>query len=57
MAFFTVMKVVLAIVYLFAGLALFWGRKRLVEGGSRPNLVIPAVLLILACITTLFPLW
>jgi hypothetical protein len=57
MALFAVVKVVLAIVYLFAGLALFWGRKRLVAGGSPPNLVIPAVLLVLACITTLFPLW
>jgi len=57
MTLFAVVKVVLAIVYLFAGLALFWGRSRLVEGGSQPNLVIPAMLLILACITTLFPLW
>ena len=57
MTLFAVVKVVLAIVYLFAGLALFWGRRRLVEGGSQPNLVIPAMLLILACITTLFPLW
>jgi len=46
-------RIVLAIVYFLAGLALFWGRKRLVEDGQRPNLVIPAVLLILAGLTTL----
>jgi hypothetical protein len=48
-----VLRIILAIVYALAGLALFWGRKRLVEEGERPNLVIPAFLLILAAITTL----
>ncbi len=57
MGLFAIIKIVLGIVYLFAGLALFWGRKRLVAGGRPPNLIIPAVLLILACITTFFPLW
>ncbi len=46
-------RIVLAIIYFLAGLALFWGRKRLAEEGEPPNLVIPAVLLILAGITTL----
>ncbi len=57
MGLFVIIKSILGIVYLLAGLALFWGRKRLVEGGRPPNLIIPAVLLILACITTFFPLW
>lgn len=57
MGLFVIIKSVLGIVYLLSGLALFWGRKRLVEGGRPPNLIIPAVLLILACITTFFPLW
>jgi hypothetical protein len=47
-------KTILALLYLFAGLALFWGRKKMVEGGKPPNLVIPACLLILAAITTPF---
>ncbi len=47
-------KIILSLVYLFAGLALFWGRKKLVEGGKPPNLLIPAFLLILAAITTPF---
>jgi hypothetical protein len=49
-----VIKIILALLYLFAGLALFWGRRRLVEGGKPPNLMIPAVLLILAAVTTPF---
>ena len=49
-----VIKVVLSLLYLFAGLALFWGRKRLVEEGKPPNLAIPAGLLLLAAITTPF---
>ena len=57
MGLFVIIKSILGIIYLLAGLALFWGRKRLVEGGRPPNLIIPAVLLILACITTFFPLW
>ena len=57
MGLFVIIKIVVGIVYLLSGLALFWGRKRLVEGGRPPNLIIPAVLLILACITTFFPLW
>ncbi|MCK4512928.1 hypothetical protein KAW64_14380 [bacterium] len=57
MGFFVIIKSILGIIYLLAGLALFWGRKKLVEGGRPPNLIIPAVLLILACITTFFPLW
>jgi hypothetical protein len=57
MGFFVIIKSILGIIYLLAGLALFWGRKKLVEGGRPPNLLIPAVLLILACITTFFPLW
>ena len=47
-------KIVLSLLYLFAGLALFLGRKKLVEGGKPPNLVIPACLLILAAVTTPF---
>jgi len=35
-----VIKIVLSLLYLFAGLALFWGRKRLVEDGKPPNLAI-----------------
>jgi hypothetical protein len=49
-----ILKIILALLYLFAGLGLLWGRKRLVEGGKPPNLTIPAVLLILAAITTPF---
>jgi hypothetical protein len=48
------LKIILSLLYLFAGLALFWGRKRLVDSGKPPNLVIPAGLLILAAITTPF---
>ena len=47
-------KIVLSLLYLFAGLALFLGRKKLVEGGKPPNLVIPACLLILAALSTPF---
>jgi hypothetical protein len=47
-------KIILSLLYLFAGLALFWGRKKLVEGGKPPNLVIPAALLLLAAVTTPF---
>ncbi|MFH1501456.1 MAG: hypothetical protein ABIG03_00270 [Candidatus Eisenbacteria bacterium] len=47
-------KVVLSLLYLYAGLALFLGRKKLVEEGKAPNLMIPAVLLILAAVTTPF---
>ena len=47
-------KLILSLMYLFAGLALFLGRKKLVEGGRPPNLTIPAGLLILAAITTPF---
>ncbi|MBD3367253.1 MAG: hypothetical protein GF405_03625 [Candidatus Eisenbacteria bacterium] len=46
-------RIILAIVYFLAGLALFWGRRRLVEEGRPPNLVVPAVLLLLAGLTTL----
>jgi hypothetical protein len=49
-----VFKIILALVYLFAGLGLFLGRRRLVEGGKPPNLKVPAGLLILAAITTPF---
>jgi hypothetical protein len=49
-----VLKIILALVYLFAGLGLFLGRRKLVEGGKPPNLVVPAALLILAAITTPF---
>ena len=49
-----VIKIVLSLLYLFAGLALFWGRKRLVDEGKPPNLAIPAGLLILAALTTPF---
>jgi hypothetical protein len=48
--------VLLAIVYLLAGLGLFFGRQQLIRNGKPPNLVIPAVLLILAAITTLMGL-
>jgi hypothetical protein len=47
-------KIVLSLLYLFAGLALLWGRKKLVEGGKAPNLMIPAILLLLAAVTTPF---
>ena len=50
----TVFKIILALLYLFAGLGLLLGRRRLVEGGKAPNLVVPAALLILAAITTPF---
>lgn len=46
-------RVILALVYLFAGCALILGRKRFKDEGRAPNLIIPAVLLVLACITTL----
>ncbi len=49
-----VVKIILALLYLFAGLGLLLGRKRLVDGGKVPNLAIPSVLLILAAITTPF---
>ena len=47
------LRIILAIIYLFAGLALFFGRKRFREAGEAPNLIIPAGLLALAAITTL----
>jgi hypothetical protein len=47
-------KIVLALLYLYAGLALLLGRKRLAEEGKTPNLMIPAILLILAAVTTPF---
>ena len=49
-----VFKILLALLYLFAGLGLFLGRRRLVEGGKPPNLTVPAALLMLAAITTAF---
>ncbi len=49
-----VFKIILALLYLFAGLGLLLGRRRLVEDGKVPNLVVPAALLILAAITTPF---
>ena len=49
-----VLKIILALLYLFAGLGLFLGRRRLVEGGKPPNLKVPAALLILAAVTTPF---
>ena len=49
-----VLKIILALLYLFAGLGLFLGRRRFVEGGKQPNLKVPAALLILAAITTPF---
>ncbi len=54
--FVIVMKIVLALLYLFAGGALLLGRKRFKEEGKAPNLVIPAVLLLIACVTTLLSL-
>ena len=47
------LRIILALVYLYAGFALFFGRKRFREEGKAPNLVIPAALLVLAAITTL----
>lgn len=47
-------KIVLSLVYLYAGLALFLGRRRFVEDGKPPNLMIPATLLLLAAVTTPF---
>jgi len=49
----TTVRIILALIYLFAGGALLLGRKRFKEQGKAPNLVIPAVLLVIACITTL----
>jgi hypothetical protein len=49
-----VFQIILALLYLFAGLGLLLGRKRLAEEGKAPNLLIPAVLLIIAAITTPF---
>ncbi|MFH1866259.1 MAG: hypothetical protein ABIK85_10280 [Candidatus Eisenbacteria bacterium] len=49
-----VFKLILALLYLFAGLGLILGRRRLVEGGKPPNLALPAALLILAAIITPF---
>ncbi len=49
-----VTKIILALLYLFAGLGLLLGRRRLVEGGKAPNLALPAALLLLAAITTPF---
>jgi hypothetical protein len=46
-------SIILALLYLFAGLGLLLGRKKLVEGGKPPNLVIPAVLLLVAAVTTM----
>ncbi len=51
--FGTIVRIILALVYLYAGGALLLGSKRFKEEGKEPNLVIPAVLLVLACITTL----
>ncbi len=51
--FGTIVRVILALVYLFAGVALILGRKRFKEEGKEPNFIIPAVLLVLACVTTL----
>jgi hypothetical protein len=48
------LKIILALLYLFAGLGLFLGRRRLVEGGKPPNLTVPAALLVLAAVTTPF---
>ena len=50
----TVFQILLALLYLFAGLGLLLGRKRLAEEGKAPNLLIPAGLLILAAVTTPF---
>jgi len=50
----TVFQIILALLYLFAGLGLLLGRRRLAEEGKAPNLLIPAALLILAAITTPF---
>jgi hypothetical protein len=49
-----VIKVILALLYLFAGMGLFLSRKRFAEEGNPPNIMIPAGLLILAAITTPF---
>ncbi len=51
-AIHVVVKVVMGLIYLFAGLALFWGRKQLLEGGKPPNLWFPGALLVIAGITT-----
>jgi hypothetical protein len=53
-AAYVVVKVLLGLVYLFAGLALFWGRKKLLEEGRPPNLWLPGALLIIAGLTTMF---
>ena len=47
------LRIILAIIYLFAGLALFFGRKRFREEGKVSNLLIRAGLLVLAAITPL----
>jgi hypothetical protein len=48
------LKIILVLLYLFAGLGLLLGRRRLLEGGRPPNLVLPGILLILAAITIPF---
>jgi hypothetical protein len=49
-----VLKIILALIYLFGGLGLFLSRRELEAGDKKPNLVVPAALLILAAITTPF---
>lgn len=47
-------KIVLSLLYLYAGLALFFGKKKLSDQGRPPSLMIPAALLLLAALTTPF---
>jgi len=49
-----VFRIVLALLYLYAGLALLLGKRKFQEEGKPPNMIIPAVLLLLAAITTPF---
>ncbi|MBD3348260.1 MAG: hypothetical protein GF400_03560 [Candidatus Eisenbacteria bacterium] len=47
-------KIILSLLYLYAGLALLLGRKKFREEGKPPNILIPAALLLLAAVTTPF---
>ena len=47
-------KIILSLLYLYAGLALLLGRKKFQEEGKPPNMFIPAALLLLAAVTTPF---
>lgn len=47
-------KIIVSLLYLYAGLALLLGRRKFAAEGKPPNLMIPAALLLLAAVTTPF---